>query len=121
MPSSRSDLGKQAETLAAEELTRRGYEVIETNFRARLGEIDIIARDKDTLVFVEVRSRKTTYFGLPSETITYPKQQKLIRTANLYLSMKHLQKASCRFDVVEVIFEDDDPKVTLIRDAFGTR
>jgi putative endonuclease len=103
----------------AGELGRRGYKIVDCNYRCRLGEIDLIAKDGDTLVFVEVRSHKSLDFGTPAESVTLTKQQKLIRTARIYLSQKQLEDASCRFDVAEVTFDGDKAKVEIIKDAFG--
>lgn len=99
----RIKLGKRGEAAAAGYLRRRGFAILETNYRCRLGEIDIIARDRDTLVFVEVRSRTASSFGTPQETVTYPKQRKLRQVAQVYL-MTHPTAAPARFDVVAATF-----------------
>ncbi|MEN6520278.1 MAG: YraN family protein [Armatimonadota bacterium] len=120
MPTEKSLLGKRAEGLAAGELTRRGYEVIETNYRCRYGEIDIIACDRGSIVFVEVRSRRSDFPVFPAESVNRKKQSKLIITAKHYLSSKNASDSDCRFDVVEVKFERGKPvSVEIIQNAFG--
>jgi putative endonuclease len=117
-PTAKSLLGKRAEELTAEELRGRGWEIVETNFRCRGGEIDIIARDGSTLVFVEVRSRRRDDFMSPAESVDYRKQQKIIRAAEYYLYTKQLD-CDCRFDVSEVLFERGKPvSVEIIKGAF---
>ncbi len=102
----RIELGRKGESVAREYLRRRGLSILTTNYRCRLGEIDIIARDRGTLVFVEVRSRTASSFGTPQETITYPKQRKLRQVAQVYLTA-HATDAPARFDVVAVTFTAD--------------
>lgn len=93
--------GKQAEQLAARHLRKRGLKIIETNFLAPGGEVDIIARDKQTLVFVEVRYRASERFGSASETIDAKKQQRVIKAATHYLQQQQLwDKIACRFDTI---------------------
>lgn len=94
--------------------------MIETNFRTKYGEIDIIARDRDVLVFVEVRAKKHAFFGHPLETINSRKQSKIIRMATYYLSVRAVPASTaCRFDVVGIIQgEKTDPEIVHLRDAF---
>lgn len=119
MPSAKARLGRRAEIKAAGELGKRGYRIIDSNYRCKLGEIDLIAMDGDTMVFVEVRSRTTTYFGPPSETVNFIKQQKIIRSARVYLMQKNKHDIPCRFDVVEVVFNDKDVQIEVIKNAFS--
>lgn len=102
------------------ELGRRGYEILETNYRCSYGEVDAVARDGDSLVFVEVRSRRSKGPAFPAESVDEKKQAKLILTAQHYLSAHEAcHEAACRFDVVEVRFERGKPvAVTVISDAF---
>ena len=121
MPTSRSLLGHRAEELAAAELARSGYEILERNYRCRYGEIDIIACDAGDLIFIEVRSRRSLEPFSPAESVDARKQEKLILTAQHYL-MSHDSPADtcCRFDVVEVRFErGKTAEVDIIKDAFG--
>ncbi|MHB9036747.1 MAG: YraN family protein [Armatimonadota bacterium] len=121
MPSPRARIGRSAEILAASELGARGYRIVASNYRCRYGEIDIIARDGDCLVFVEVRCRRSSEYGSPAESVTPAKQQKLIITARRYLHDSGLGDCECRFDVVEVTSVNGKLRVSdIIRNAFST-
>ena len=118
----RIEVGRQGESIAVDLLRKKGLSILETNFRCRLGEIDIVARDGQTLVFVEVRSRTGSYFGFPQETVTYRKQRKLPQVAEFYLlSLKKLPPV--RFDVIAITFSKDLALRTIehIPDAFEIR
>ncbi len=105
--------------MAAEELGKRGYRIIGSNYRCRGGEIDLIANEADSLVFIEVRCKRTGTYGTPAESITPSKVQKLIITAQHYLQEHNLGDVACRFDVVEVTAADGKLVVSdVIRDAF---
>jgi putative endonuclease len=108
--------GAEAEALAAAFLERRGLRVLERNYRCRLGEIDLIARDGDTTVFVEVRQRASGAFGGAAASITAKKRMRLLRAARFYLSRLKAMPA-CRFDAL--LIEGDPPRIDWIRDAFG--
>lgn len=100
-------LGASGEQQAAKFLKEKGYKILETNFLNKIGEIDIIAKDKEFVVFVEVKARSTKAFGLPSEAVNFHKQQKIHQVALSYLkSKKILEKVQCRFDVVEVLGDE---------------
>lgn len=99
----RLSLGRKAEALAAAHLKQAGLRLEERNFRCRLGEIDLVARDGATLVFVEVRSRTSSAFGLPQESVGRRKQQRLRRLAQFYLQGR--SDTAVRFDVVSVSFD----------------
>lgn len=93
-----------------------GYDIIEQNFRCRIGEIDIIAKDKNTLVFVEVKYRSTLSYGYSGEAIDKRKQQKIYRSAEFYLAANRISASiSCRFDAVLL----DGNKISHIKNAFG--
>ncbi len=113
-------LGRKAEDAAAEYLKQQGYRLRERNFRCALGEIDIIAEDGDVLAFVEVRSRTSAFFGLPQETVNWNKQRKLRRLAAYYLAGKKEWQRKCRFDVIGVLFDQQQTIKTLelLKDAF---
>lgn len=98
----RQGLGRTGERLAAEELTRQGYRIIERNFRCQHGEIDLIAEDADDLVFVEVKTRRGNAYGLPEDAVTLRKQQKLVQVATYYLDLHECSERSWRIDVVAV-------------------
>jgi len=95
--------GDRGEQLAADYLTGKGYEILEKKFKTKTGEIDIIARDGDYTVFVEVKTRTGLKMGYPREAVGYAKQQKIRKTALCYLSLKQNGQADMRFDVVEII------------------
>jgi putative endonuclease len=115
----RQRLGKFGEDLAARELERRGYAIIARRYRTRHGEIDIVAEDGATLVFVEVRARISAEFGTAAESVTPRKQRRLASMAAEYLSRNRIAGKPCRFDVV-AIDESDAPRpvVTVYPHAF---
>ena len=96
------EIGALAEQKAARFLEGLGYEVLERNFRAKVGEIDIIARDGETVVFVEVRARKSNSFGLARETVGAFKRRKLIKTAMIYAQRRGFLDCAMRFDVIAI-------------------
>ena len=120
MTQARLSLGKHGEDLACRELRRRGYAVLARRYRTRWGEIDIAARDGGTLVFVEVKTRRTRRAGHPVESVTPVKQQQLTRLALAWLKRHRLLERPARFDVVTVDWPDDArrPVIEHIRDAF---
>ena len=111
------DTGAQAEALAARFLAARGLSIVARNFRTRFGEIDLIARDRDTLVFIEVRKRRSSAFGGAVESITAAKRARLIAAAQVYLGNLRSEPA-CRFDAV-LIDGVDPPRIDWRRDIFG--
>jgi putative endonuclease len=113
-------LGIRGEDAACRELERRGYAILARRFRTRHGEIDIIARDGETLVFVEVKARRSLRCGRPAEAVNWAKRQRLERMALQYLSAAGGAGRRCRFDVVSVLFAQDaaTPAVDVIRNAF---
>jgi len=109
-----ADLGAAAEDLACERLRRLGYLIVARNWRTRMGEIDVVARDGDVLAFVEVKSRSTSGFGGPEAAVGRAKRRRLIAAAQAFLASTGCDLAS-RFDVVAIEGED----VRIVRDAFG--
>lgn len=97
----RQAIGKLGEMKAKNYLRRRGYQILETNYRTRAGELDMIAKEKDCLVFVEVKTRTSDEYGAPAEAVSYYKQQHMLKSAKYYLS-RHGGDCECRFDVIEV-------------------
>jgi len=95
-------LGRKGEQMAAMVLLERGYRIIEHNFRCRYGEIDLIAEDRDDLVFVEVKTRKSIVYGLPEEAVTFAKRRKLVQVATYYLALHAYIDRSWRIDVVAI-------------------
>lgn len=118
MLNQRQIYGEAAEALAARLLHKRGYRIIETNYRTKLGEIDIVARDGDTLVFVEVKARRTGRFGAPKWAVTPRKQRKISMLALHYLKTTGQSRAKARFDVVSINSAPPHPEVEIIRNAF---
>jgi len=114
----RQSLGKRGEDLACEELSRRGYVIVERRFRTRCGELDIVARDGTVLVFVEVRARSSHNFGTPFESVTWQKRQRLSQMAVSYMCLKRLSSVACRFDVVSVLEQQGERTIELVRGAF---
>lgn len=110
--------GKRCEALATSYLKKNGYKIIVNNYKNSIGEIDIIAEDKDDLIiFIEVKGRISRKFGDPVEAVNYYKQQKIIQVATLYLKIKKKLDSSCRFDVISVL-GDNDEEIRHIKSAF---
>lgn len=111
--------GRSGEDITAHFLRSRGYVIVERNYRNRLGEIDLIATKEDLLVFIEVKTRTSTAYGLPQEAVTLVKQKKIRRTALAYMQNKCIEDADIRFDVVGIIIDNDSgPQIHHITDAF---
>jgi len=106
--------GNLGEKLAFQYFKLQKYEILETNYTTKLGEIDLIVKQSGILIFVEVKTRSTTEFGLPREAVTSYKQHKIRLVATEYLKKNGLLNAICRFDVVEVL----DGKIEHITNAF---
>lgn len=107
--------GSRYESEAAAFLEQQGFQILERNYRDRKGEIDIIAKDGNCLVFVEVKYRKDRLNGDPEEAVGYSKQQRIRHTAEYYLYSHHLSDSTpCRFDVVSIL----GTELRLIKDAF---
>jgi putative endonuclease len=111
-------LGKSGEELAGRFLKENGYQILAKNYRSRFGEIDIVAREKDCICFIEVKARKDTDFGLPQEAVDFRKQRKISKVALAYLKESRLLDAKARFDVVSVLFEGAGPRIKLTKNAF---
>ena len=115
----RQNLGKSGEDLAVRELEGRGYAILARRYRTRYGEIDIVAQDGDTTVFVEVKARVTIEFGSAAEAVTPSKQHRLSRMALDYIVRHRLEGVPCRFDVVAIDgVGGPSERITLYRDAF---
>ncbi len=111
-------LGKSGEDIAAGFLKEQGYSIIVRNYKSRFGEIDIIAWDKDTLCFVEVKTRQSKKFGLPQEAVTKIKQIQISKSALAFLKERAFLDRKARFDIVSVNYSEGKPKEELIKDAF---
>jgi putative endonuclease len=111
-------IGKRGEELAVRHLEDAGYRIIERNYRCLLGEIDVVARDGESLVFVEVKSRRGEGFGDPQEAVDPKKQKKISRIAQYYLKEKRLRDVRARFDVVAVRIMPGGSRIKVIQNAF---
>jgi putative endonuclease len=114
----RIQTGKRGEDIAVAYLKNRGYRIIERNYTCLFGEIDIVAKDGDTFVFVEVKSRKSEKFGDPQGAVGREKQKKISRISLTYLEEKHLYPCDARFDVVAIKMLPAGSIVELIQNAF---
>jgi putative endonuclease len=118
MTQARQQTGRRGEDVAAAALEARGYVVVARRYRTRAGEIDIVARDGDTLVFVEVKARHGREFGDPAEAVTWRKQHRIVGMAADYLTRTGQHECPVRFDVVSVLLEGDAAIVDVYADAF---
>ena len=117
----RRSLGLAAEDAVAEQLRREGFALLARNWRCREGEIDLVAREGDTLCFIEVRCKTDVAGGHPLETVTGPKQRQVLRVARAYLERLGSPDVPVRFDVAGVVPRDGRFRITYIRDAFEAR
>lgn len=119
MTDQRKQTGRQGEDLAVSFLKGKGYQLIERNWRCPTGELDIIAADGDTVVFVEVRTRSGLHFGSAEESITPAKQARLIELAQIYVQEKTLSTQPWRIDVVAIQLGRGLPQINHIENAVG--
>ena len=110
--------GNAGEDLAVDFLAKKGYRILERNYRFERGEIDIIAEDDDMLVFVEVKARRSKEYGAPEDAVTAGKQDQIRKTADGYLFEKNIDDRSCRFDIVAIDLGMKEPGIRHIEDAF---
>jgi len=118
MLNKRQQFGKESESLAVRYLKKNGYKILEQNYRNKIGEIDIIAKEKGTLVFVEVKARKTHVFGNPKWAVTPKKQRKISMVALYYLKTTRQTHVKARFDVISLSLTKDNPQIEIIKNAF---
>ncbi len=111
-------LGKSGEELAVDLLRQNGYKIIAKNYKTKLGEIDIVANEKDTVCFIEVKTRSSDRFGFPQEAILRNKQRQISKAALQFLKDNNLLDKNARFDVVSVVFAGEKPRLDLIKNAF---
>lgn len=116
----KNTVGSRGETDAAVFLKKKGYRILVRNFMTKFGEIDIIAKDRNTFCFIEVKSRASDKYGSPEEAVTYPKQKKISVVANCFLKKYKLHGKKFRFDVVSVEYKNNVAVCSLIKDAFET-
>ena len=117
----RKELGKKGEEIALRFLKKNGYRIIEKNYVCKMGEMDIIAREKDTLAFIEVKTRTSTAFGPPQLAVNPTKQMQLSKVALNFLKENQLDDVKARFDVVAILLGPKGEEIELIRDAFDVR
>lgn len=110
--------GNIGEERVCEYLKHIGMDIIERNYRSRFGEIDIIAKDDETIAFIEVKTRTNSNFGTPAESVTLTKQRRISYTANEYVLKNDLNDCDFRFDIVEVFKDKDNYNINLIKNAF---
>jgi putative endonuclease len=110
--------GREGENFARKYLKKKGLKIMMTNYRTPIGEIDIIARDRDTIVFIEVKTRQTLSFGYPFEAVTRKKREKLKKLALYYLKNEEKAEVPVRFDVMGLHLKDGTYEVQHIIDAF---
>jgi putative endonuclease len=114
----RIELGRRGERIAERHLKRKGYRILERNFRGAGAEIDLVAMDGDTLVFVEVKTRRTTRSGMPEEAVNPHKQRHLRRAGEVYAGNHRAHDRPIRFDVVAVLEDGSGRHLELLKDAF---
>ena len=117
MSSERIALGKRGEEIAAKFLKKTGVKILQRNYRCRYGEIDIVAQDKDSLVFIEVKTRTSTNFGTPAMAVDKRKQLQIARAAQQYLADKKQHATPARFDVIAILINEHE-QVEHIKNAF---
>ena len=114
------EIGNYGETVAGDFLINNGYNILDMNYRNRYGEIDIVCKKNNIIIFCEVKSRYTNSFGNPIESVTYYKQKQIIKLSQIYLLYKKYHNYNIRYDIIEVIFNNKNAsfKLNHIKDAF---
>lgn len=110
--------GKRGEELAERFLKKKGYKIVERNYRCANGEVDLIALDRRVIVFVEVKTRAAHGYGSPLEAVAFYKQRKMIAAAQYFLHEKKLHQRDARFDVIGISWLGAEPQVEHIQNAF---
>lgn len=118
MLNQKQSLGKEGERIAERYLKKKGYRLVERNYRCPVGELDLIALDRRVIVFVEVKTRSGDRFGVPLESVHQRKQHKMIKTALFFLSQHRLHHREARFDVLGISVSGPEPMVEHIQNAF---
>ena len=120
MQSPSQTLGTIGEELAFHYLRNKGYKVLIRNYESPLGEIDLIAKEKGALVFIEVKTRSSDAMGSPAESVTHFKRHQIVKCAQYYVKRYGIHRVPCRFDVVSVLLpKDAEPALEIIENAFG--
>lgn len=118
MTRERLDLGREGELLALKKLEDLGYECITHNYRCALGEVDLIARDGDTLVFVEIKTRRGKTLGYAKQAVTERKKRQISKVALTYMKANECCEAKSRFDVVAVRIGEGVKEIEVVKNAF---
>ncbi len=118
MLNSRQLLGKSGEETVAKYLRKNGYKILIKNYRCKLGEIDIIAQDGSDLVFIEVKTRSGLHYGSPAAAVNLRKQRQISRAAQCYLAEQRLFDTPARFDVISLLYSNNDHQIEHINNAF---
>lgn len=120
MTEARRVLGRIGEAAARTYLERRGVRILSANFACAAGEIDLIGQERDTVVFIEVKTRRSEAFGPPHLAVHQRKQRQIVRVAQWFLAERRLAEVACRFDVLAVTFpkDEENPRIDWLRDAF---
>ena len=117
----RAELGRSGEALAERYLKKKGYRILERNFRGRYGEIDIIAGKADGLIFIEVKTRSGSKYGAPKEAVDARKASRIIKASQEYMQSKGTpEDTAIRFDVIGISTEKEEPEIEHIEAAFDT-
>jgi len=111
-------LGKRAEALAEEYLKRKGFQILKRNYRYGHKEIDLIGKDGNTIVFIEVKAGRSKGFGAPQERVNLKKQKNLIEVANHFIQKENITDCDFRFDVLAISYQKDDKIIDHIKNAF---
>jgi putative endonuclease len=122
MTKNRIKLGRVGEDEAVKFVKKQGYRILQTNYKTKSGEIDIIAEDKKVVAFIEVKTRSTGEYGSPLDAVNYHKQNKIIQVANQFLVNYKVENRECRFDIVAIRSHTEDPstwEIELVKDAFS--
>ncbi len=120
MTRARQALGRTGEATARDYLARRGVRIVAENYACAAGEIDLVGREGDTLVFIEVKTRTSRAFGAPQLAVHWRKQRQIVKAAQWFLAEHRLGEVACRFDVLAICFLDQEapPRIEWVRDAF---
>ncbi len=110
MKHSKKEIGVEGEEIAVKSLKRKGYKIVQRNYRCKLGEIDIIAERNGVLIFVEVKTKRTNDFGPPQYAVTPAQRDQISKSALCYIKEKGLTEQSCRFDVITINFSPGSNK-----------
>lgn len=118
MTQARLELGRYGEDLAYKRIKRLGYRKIIRNYRCPLGEVDLIANDGDTLVFIEIKTRRGKSTGYAKEAVNARKQRQLSKVALSYMKSNNCSEAKARFDVIAISIKEDKPEIEVVKNAF---